>query len=71
MKTLLNCGAALLCLGSLVSCASDLSPAEIQAKAQEKFNAEKAELQAAADAECEANMATYKQEAMQTLMNGQ
>jgi hypothetical protein len=67
MKTLLNCGAALLCVGTLFSCASDLTPAEIQAKAQEKFNAEKAELQAAADADCEKNMETYKQEAMQSM----
>lgn len=68
MKKIFNIATAVLAFAALTSCASEMSPEEIQAKAKEKFEADKTELQAAAEAECDNNTAMYIQNSKDSLM---
>ena len=52
---------------TLVSCGGGMTPEQIQAEAQKKFDAEKTELETAAKENCEGNMEAYTATALEEL----
>lgn len=66
-KNIFRFSAVLLASATLFSCGGGMTPEEIQAEAQKKFDEQKVELEEAAATDCDANMAAYTQAALDSL----
>ncbi|BDS11032.1 hypothetical protein [Aureispira anguillae] len=66
-KNILRFSAVLVASATLFSCGGGMTPEEIQAEAQKKFDEQKIELEEAAASDCESNMETYTQAALDSL----
>lgn len=70
-KNAIRFSVALATLVGVVSCGSNMTPEEIQAEAEKRFNDKKTELAEEASQACNDNLATYQQQMLESLKNGE
>lgn len=68
-KNAIRFSVALVALVGVVSCGSNMTPEEIQAEAEKRYNEKKTELAEQADQNCDNNLAAYQQMMLDSIKN--